>query len=150
LGGGLFMAIQNILYRKRAFTLVELMITCIIIGVLVSIALPFFMTARLRAEETKAMATLYAYANAQKAFWFDAQGTATDPNTYTSQMTDLMPFVAVLSASGNDDGNWLYFINAADTATFEIEALHQGAPVVSLVLHENGVVDRLPAGGWPY
>ena len=143
--------IKKILRGKRAFSIIELIIACIIIGVLISLAVPWFMTARLRAEEAKAMATLYAYANAQKAFWFEAQGTPSDPNTYTSEIDELMPFVDVLSASGHDDGDWRYS-TTGDADTFTVTARHLNVfgaqDDLELVLHENGQVDRI--GAWPY
>ncbi len=97
------------------------------------------------------MATIYAYANAQKAFWFEAQGTAADPNTYTNSIDALMPFVDILSASGHDDGDWEYS-TAGDATTFTVTAAHLdwlgGLDGLSLVIHENGGVDR--NGAWPY
>lgn len=141
----MFLRFREKINRKRAFTIVELMITCIIIGVLLSLAIPSFMTSRLRADEQKAMATLYAYAQGQKAYWFDQPSTG---NTYTDTFSDLVPSYVDVPQS---DGDWNYSIEG-DANTFTVTANHLnvfGAPDgLSLVLHENGQLERL--GSWPY
>lgn len=144
------MHIRAILRKKQAFSLIELVIACIVIGVLVSIAIPSYMNARFEADEAKAVATLYAYAQAQKAIWFEHQGTVADPHTYTAQITDLYAYVDVLSASGDDDGDWRYATNG-DATSFTVTASHLDSFGAqdghTLVIDQTGAIDD---SNWPY
>ncbi|MFH1094097.1 MAG: prepilin-type N-terminal cleavage/methylation domain-containing protein [Candidatus Omnitrophota bacterium] len=130
-------------YNKRAFSLIELVITCLVITILVGLAVPSYMTHRLRAEEQKAVATLYAFAQAQKAFWFEQ-----NPNTYCNIFSDLSPSYVDLA---DDDGDWQYSITG-DASSFTVLAQHLnlfGAiDGLSLEINEQGVIDR--QGPWPY
>ncbi len=138
----MLLRIRKTLDRKRAFSLIELMITCIIISVLVAMAVPSYMNARWKAEEQKAIATLYAYAQAQKAYWFDQ-----DPNTYCNIFSELVPsYVDVLQ----DDGDWVYTIDG-DTDTFTVEAAHLdvwgGLDTLTLEIDQDWNIDD---SNWPY
>ena len=138
--------------RQKAFTLIELMITCLIIVVLVSLAVPSFLTYRLRAEEQKAIATLHAYAQAQEAYWFEQPGTALEPNEYCSVIDDLRSFVDLLGSAGDNDGDWVYSTNG-DATTFTVTAAHLdvfGAQDgLEMQIDQTGTVVR-SAGVWPY
>ncbi len=146
----MLLRIRNNLYKKKAFSLIELMISCMIIGVLAGLAVPAYMTQRLRAEEQKAIATLHAYAQAQKAYWFDHAGTDIDPNTYTNVIDDLTSYVRVLAGS-HDDGDWSYSVTG-DAASFTVLAEHLdrfGArDGLQLQIDQTGSITRI--GAWPY
>ena len=140
---------NKLIINKHAFTVVELMITCLIIGVLVSLAVPAYMTSRLRAEEQKGITGLYAFAQAQKAFWFDRRGIPPDDYTYTGVMSDLTPSFVDMP---DDDGDWIYTIDNFTTDTFTILAQHQdrfGAigDGITLQINEQGHITRT---GFPY
>jgi prepilin-type N-terminal cleavage/methylation domain-containing protein len=58
----------------RGFTLIELMITASLIGVLAAIAIPSFMTYQLRTKRSEAMTNLSGLARTQIAFYSNAGG----------------------------------------------------------------------------
>ena len=121
------------------FTLVELLVVCLIIGVLIAIAAPNYLRARLRAEEQKAVATLYEFAKAQTAYWFDQ-----DPNAYTSNIDDLTPSYIDVTT---DDGDWTYN-TAGNATTFDVTAQHTNGDGLSVTLNKDGTITR--GGNWPY
>ena len=58
----------------RGFTLIELMITAALIGVLAAIAIPSFMSYQLRTKRSEAMTNLSGIARTQTAFYSNAGG----------------------------------------------------------------------------
>ncbi|MCG2711169.1 MAG: hypothetical protein L6416_02425 [Candidatus Omnitrophica bacterium] len=120
------------------------MIACIIIGVLVSLAVPAYMTCRLRTEEQKAIATLYSFAQGQKAYWFDQ-----NPNTYTAIISNLTPSYVDVS---DDEKDWAYSITAGDAVSFTLLARHKdrfGAfDGLELTIDQDWIINRI--GAWPY
>ena len=131
--------------NKNAFTLIELMVACLIVSVLVGLAVPSYMNVRLRAEEQKAIVTLHAFSKAQKSFWFDHTGNIDDPHTYCSVIADLSAYVEMV----DDDGDWLYMVTDATDTTFEIEARHQNpTDGLDLTINHLNQIDRV--GAWPY
>ncbi|HQO34926.1 MAG TPA: prepilin-type N-terminal cleavage/methylation domain-containing protein [bacterium] len=60
--------------RKRAFTLIELLIVVAIIGILAAIAVPNFMNARVRAKVSKAYSDIKAIAMANEMYALDNSG----------------------------------------------------------------------------
>lgn len=82
------------------FTLMELLVTLAIIGILFSIALPRYSAYSLRANRTDGLALLNEIMQAQERF-------AADNGTYTADLTDLGYGAAPASADGK------YVINAA-------------------------------------
>lgn len=64
--------------KNRAFTLVEIMITVLIIGVLVGIALPNFMSARSRSQAKTCIANLRSIEGAKEQWAMEKKRGATD------------------------------------------------------------------------
>lgn len=80
--------------RHAGFTLVELMIVVVIVGILTSIAYPGYLDYTRRAKRAEAKALLSDITARQERFYFDN-------NTYTTTMTQLgFPAGAVSSAEG--------------------------------------------------
>jgi type IV pilus assembly protein PilA len=69
---------------ERGFTIIELMIVVMIIGILVVIALPTFLGARTRAYDRAAQSDVRNAFAAEKAFYTDDLTYTTDPATMTS------------------------------------------------------------------
>jgi type IV pilus assembly protein PilA len=69
---------------ERGFTLVELMVVVMIIGVLVTIGLPTFLGTRTRAYDAAAHSDIRNAFAAEKAFYSDNATYTTDPATMTS------------------------------------------------------------------
>jgi prepilin-type N-terminal cleavage/methylation domain-containing protein len=73
--------------RKRAFTLVEIMIVILIIGLLLAIAVPQFITARENAQEKSCWQNQQKL-EAAKHMWLMDYGF---PSSSTPTMADLVP-----------------------------------------------------------
>jgi type IV pilus assembly protein PilA len=69
---------------ERGFTLIELMIVVMIIGVLVAIALPIFLGARTRAYDVAAHSDIRNAFAAEKAYYSDNVTYTTNPATMTA------------------------------------------------------------------
>ncbi|MFH2137706.1 MAG: prepilin-type N-terminal cleavage/methylation domain-containing protein [Candidatus Omnitrophota bacterium] len=142
---------RNILKKNTAFTLVELLVVVVIIGVLVSIAIPHYMNVRERTENQKARAILYEIYKAEKMYLLhgdnDGNGIPdseedTDldgftEESYTATLTDLQDFVDFPA----DDGTWDYTMNSADATTFEAQATHQIDGTRFFTINESGTIN---------
>jgi prepilin-type N-terminal cleavage/methylation domain-containing protein len=71
--------------RKRGFTLIELLIVIAIILILISIALPNFLEAQIRAKVTRAQGEMKSLATAMESYQIDWK-------MYPADGDDLMPF----------------------------------------------------------
>tara|TARA_B100000700_G_C14737715_1_gene711448 strand:- start:151 stop:711 length:561 start_codon:yes stop_codon:yes gene_type:complete len=88
--------IQHLLLKKNeeGFTLVELIVVVMIIGILSSIAIPSFMTAGDKAKQQEAATLISAYLKAAQAYYI----TYNYPPLID---TDLSEFVSVLGCASN-------------------------------------------------
>lgn len=68
--------------RNKGFTLVELMIVVLIVGILAGVALPSYQNSMLKGRRSDAMSALLDAANRQEQLMLDR-------STYTADMTDL-------------------------------------------------------------
>jgi type IV pilus assembly protein PilA len=93
-GRGGHMSIRRI-REDRGFSLIEMMVVVLIIAILVAIAIPAFLGARRRAQDTQAKSVLRAALVAEKTYLAEKQ-------EYTSDTTELSKLENAL-AWGNDD-----------------------------------------------
>lgn len=93
--------------NKKGFTLVELIIVVIVIGILATIAIPQYMKAVERARVGKGKSMLGMILQAEKMYSAEHSGT------YSALMSDLQNYVEV----PNSDADWAYTCSAAPLAT---------------------------------
>ena len=80
--------------KEEGFTLVELMVVVLIIGILVAIAVPVFNSAKANAQKKSCWANERTVEGAYQTWQADNQGAATpvaNPTTYAGMVTLLEP-----------------------------------------------------------
>jgi len=144
---------KNIFYR-HGWTLVELLITCFIIALLVAIALPGYLTARLKADEAKGRNGMHAVFQAQTEYWFSIdENTSMPRETYANGIDLLDAYMDLETDVGGrwHDGDWRYETDGDDTS-FTVTAFHLdtgGADDgLEMTMEQDGEVTRV--GAWPY
>jgi len=131
--------------KISGFTLIELMVTVAIIGLLAAVALPSYRSSVLRSARSEGKSALLEVATRQEQYYLDNK-------TYTTDMTALG-----LSASPyiTEGGN--YSVSAAATTNIAIDytltAAPQGGQVKdtdcgSFTLNSNGVKGAASADCW--
>ncbi|MFH2144420.1 MAG: prepilin-type N-terminal cleavage/methylation domain-containing protein [Candidatus Omnitrophota bacterium] len=107
--------------KRQGFTLVELLMVVIIIGILVTLAVPNYYKSIERAKAGKAKAACDAIRKAQlqyRAF----------NDTYASDIADLSDYDLPDELSDGSDGDWTYDVSSADTAGVTITAERASGP----------------------
>ena len=99
---------------QGGFTLVELMITLVIIGILIGVALPSYRQYVIRSNRVDATSALLRVAANQERFYLQN-------NTYSADLADVG-----FPGGATTEGHYTLAINNADAAGFEIQATPDG------------------------
>lgn len=122
---------------RKGFTLVELIIVVIVVGILATIAIPQYLRATERAKGAKARNALGLMSGAEKQ-------CRAETDTYTTNIATLDTYVEMASITADTD--WAYTIPVANTATFTIQARRSGGSLAGriITLDDRGVWTGVP------
>ncbi len=108
------MAINPKYGRTRGYTLVEMMIVLVVLGVMISFGIPQFSRALEQSRADVAGANLRAIWTAERIYWLDNRN-------YTSSLSVLVN-LNLLDPSIPSDTSYTYLVAEADAATFTATA----------------------------
>jgi type IV pilus assembly protein PilE len=122
---------------RKGFTLLELVIVVIVIGILVSMALPQFTRMAERGRVAKAKAALDMIRKAE-GVWFAQNSIYTNDKTATGLGREIPEIVDLAT----NDTDWAYSIPTADANTFTVTATRLTGPDANKTISINqlGVV----------
>lgn len=132
--------------RSKGMTLIELMITVAVVGILAAIAYPSYQNQVRRSNRADAITALTAMANAQERFYFPN-------NTYAGTTPPLGFPVPVAPAGNSQRGFYVLTVTPASTTAFTLTATAvAGGPQASdtgcTVLTLNSTGTKTPATCW--
>ncbi len=103
---------QNIEYKLKGFTLIELVTVLVVIGVLAGLALPQFSVTRERALDKDAKSNVSLIQAAEKIYRMERSTYYPDPVGSTGNISNINEYLK-LSLSDAASPTWVYNINSA-------------------------------------
>lgn len=110
---------------RKGFTLIELIIVVIVVGILATIAIPQYLRATERAKGAKARSALALIASAEKQ-------CRAETDTYTNSFVTLATYVEMDQIT--NDADWTYTIPTANATDFDIQASRRAGARAGQVL----------------
>lgn len=103
------------MFKRKGFTLLELIIVVIIIGVLAGIAIPQYLNAVEKAKVSKAKANLVVMNQAERFYH-------AEQSIYTTTLTELEAVLQGVEGTVTSDPDWTYSIPTATATQFTVQA----------------------------
>jgi prepilin-type N-terminal cleavage/methylation domain-containing protein len=121
--------------RRAGFSLMEIMVVLVIMGILMSMAVPSFHRAIEQSRADVAGANLQAIWSAQRLYWLDN-------HAYTADLTLLNSLGLVDPSVVSATNVYVYAISAADANTFSATATRTGSTLWAgeFFINESGTL----------
>ena len=135
---------------RKGFTLLELLIVVVILGILAAIALPQYTKTIMKARSAEAMTTVGTLKSSLERQWFEgyANGVYVQADFATGSVGDIR--LDVDNPNADASGKWYYQLVDSGTVTtksYLIGAQHRTSTEYWLKMDENGLITRSDALG---
>lgn len=120
--------------RIKGFTLIELMVVIIIIGILAAMAVPTFTKSMENAREKEARTTLELIYNAQRMYKIDKKVYAAGPGTNGAAFTYLSSYIE----NPNLKSDYYDFSITGTTTSLSATATRKGEPSKVFTIDSDG------------